>query len=237
MFDKYLVGIGGYDDLDNYKKDFLEELGYVGDDVQKVILQGVGPILSRRDSPDINPKYYSGFQKLEELIVEDFVDFYSHIAVQLHCYSIDLLELDAVQPIWQQVGLTYPGIGEYRYLLMAESLFNLLEKLLPTLDTIVKQCLTTLVGSNHNGFLLLCNIMGKLIPVFCPYIPSNPPKWHKYHDVAHMAKLWKLHFRLLSKNGGTHTPIQQSLMFLQSLSKPTLAPHITSICGQIQKFT
>ena len=70
----------------------------------------------RDDKPDINPKYYSGFYKLEELNVKDFLDFYTHLSVQLRHYGIDLLDFDAVLPKWNHVGLTYPGIGETRYL-------------------------------------------------------------------------------------------------------------------------
>jgi hypothetical protein len=81
---------------------------------------------------------------------------------------------------------------------MSETLFNLLEKLLPLDDPIVKQIHTSLVGVNHDGFLFLRNVLGK----------------RKTPDVAHMAKLWKLHFKLSRKTGSIYTPIQQSLMFL-----------------------
>lgn len=46
--------------------------------------------------------------------------------------------------------------------------------------------------------------------------------------------MWKLNFRLLTKSGGGHSPMQCSLLFLQSLKEPRLSPHITSIWGQIQ---
>lgn len=52
-----------------------------------------------------------------------------------------------------------------------------------------------------------------------------------------MAKLWKLHFKLSRKTGSVHTPIQQSLMFLQSLTDPSLSANVTSIRGQLQIFT
>jgi hypothetical protein len=128
---------------------------------------------------------------LEESELEAFVDFYSHLSVQLKRFGIGLLDFDAVLPKWGYIGLILPGIGETNYLPMAEHLFNLLEKLLPSEDPIVKQCTTSLVGVNHDGFKLLHNIMGKYIPVFCPYKSSTAPVWSKNPDVAHMAKLYK----------------------------------------------
>jgi hypothetical protein len=65
--------------------------------------------------------------------------------------------------------MTYPGMGETKYIYQAETLFNILEKLLPAEDTIVKQCITTLLGSSHDGFKLLHIIFGKTVPVFCLY--------------------------------------------------------------------
>jgi hypothetical protein len=85
--------------------------------------------------------------------------------------------------------MTYPGIGEVNYLPMSETLFNLLEKLLPLNDPIVKQIHTSLLGVNHDGFLFLRNVLGKFVPIFCPYKASNAPTWRKTPDVAHMAKL------------------------------------------------
>jgi hypothetical protein len=78
--------------------------------------------------------------------------------------------------------------------------------------------------------------MGKSIPAFCSYKTSIIPKWSQYQDVARMSKLWKLHFRLAAKKGSSESPVEQSLQFLQSLQDPILAPHITSIRGQIQAF-
>jgi hypothetical protein len=101
----------------------------------------------------------------------------------------------------------------------------------------VRQIHTSLLGANHDGFLFLRNVLGKFVPVFCPYKDSKAPTWRKTPDVAHMAKLWKLHFKLNRKTGSIHTPIQQSLMFLQSLKDPSLSANVTSVRGQIQLFT
>ena len=135
------------------------------------------------------------------------------------------------------VGLAFPGSGEVNYLPMSETFFNLLEKLLPLDDPTVRQIHTSLLGANHDGLLFLRNVLGKFVPVFCPYKDSKAPTWRKTPDVAHMAKLWKLHFKLNRKTGSIHTPIQQSLMFLQSLKDPSLSANVTSVRGQIQLFT
>ena len=236
LYHKYLGGIDGLQ-LTDITPSFLGELGYEGQDVKNTILRDVASLLDRWDTPDVNPKYYSGFSKLEELNVESFIDFYNHIQHQLKRYHIGLMPFDCIIPKWHHVGMTYPGMGEIRYVYQAETLFNILEKLLPKQDTIVKQCITTLLGSSHDGFKLLHLILGKSVPVFCLYKPSIPPKWQDHEDVAQMAKLWKLHFRLESKTGSNHSPIQQSLMFLQSLDDPILSPHLTSIRSSIQIFT
>jgi predicted component of type VI protein secretion system len=96
-------------------------------------------------------------------------------------------------------------------------------------QSIVKQCITALVGTKHDDFKLLRDIMGKAIPVFCPYISSNPPSWRKYKDVSQMTKMWKLHFHLQRKTGSITSPTQQSLQFLQSLAEPSISANITSI--------
>lgn len=110
-----------------------------------------------------------------------------------------------------------------------KALFNLLERLLPYDNSIVKACLTALVGSAHDGFKHLCTIMAKSIPVFCQSLLSEISLWEKYQDVTCMGKMWKFHFRLLAKSGGGHSPMQHSLLFLQSLMELVLSPHITSI--------
>lgn len=191
-------------------------------------------LLTYWTTPDINPKYYTGFHRLEELSVELFIDFYTHMEFELRRYNICLVPFDMMLPKWQHVGLCLPGIGALKYLDIAAALFNLLGRLLPQDDQIVKSCTTALMGSAHDGFRLLRNIMAKSIPVFCPYIPCEVPMWETYKDVTHMSKMWKIHFRLLAKSGGGHSPMQQSLLFLQSLTDPSLAPHITSIRGQLQ---
>lgn len=63
--------------------EFLESLGFVGKEVNKIITCGVQQILKREDTPDINPKYYAGFNKLEDLAVEQIIDFYCHLAIRL----------------------------------------------------------------------------------------------------------------------------------------------------------
>jgi hypothetical protein len=236
MYTKYLGDANGFDSMEEMSIDFMEELGYVTPEVQRVVLRGASFVILYEDKPDINPKYYTGFTRLEELNTEDFVDFYQHLTIKLRRYGIGLLEFDVVQPRWLHVGLCYPGVGEIRYIQMAEELFNLLERLLPMTEPVVQQCYTTLVGRTHDGFKLLRAIMGKSIPAFCPYITSLSPLWSEYQDVARMSKLWKVHFRLNAKKGSADSPIEQSLMFIQSLDDPILAPHLTSIRGQIQSF-
>lgn len=216
---------------------FLESLGFQGEEVAKTIHRGVKTILACEELADINPKYIKGFSKLEELKLEAFVDFYSHLVVQLQRHGIGLLDFDAVLPKWGHIGLTLPRLGETRYLPGAEHLFHLLEKLLPSEEPIVKECTTSLVGVNHDGYRLLRDIMGKYIPVFCPYKSSIAPTWRKTPDVTHMVKLWKLHFKLLRKTGSINTPIQQSLLFLWSLVDPSLSVNVTSIQGQLQIYT
>jgi hypothetical protein len=225
------------DDVEELDLEFLESLGFMGEEVNKIITRGVQQILKRENTPDINPKYYSGFNKLEDLEVEQIVDFYCHLVIRLKRYGVALLDFDTVLPKWLHIGMTYPGIGEVNYLSMSETLFNLLEKLLPLDDPIVKQIHTSLLGVNHDGFLFLRNLLGKFVPIFCPYKASNAPTWRKTPDVAHMAKLWKLHFKLSPKTSSIYTPIQQSLMFLQSLTDPSLSANVTSVRGQIQVFT
>jgi hypothetical protein len=237
LFDKYLVGSEGFTSITEATPEFLTSLGFDNDEAKRTIMRGLFFLINSGNKPDIAPKCYSSFQQLEELNMEEFVDFYGHLVISLKRHGIGLLDFDHVQPKWLQCGLAFPGIGEENYLIQAEPLFNVLEKILPSNDPIVKQCTNALVGKNHDGFKLLRDIMGKAIPVFCPYLISNPPLWRKYKDVSQMAKMWQLHFRLQRKTGSITSPTQQSLQFLQSLAEPSLSANITSIRGQIQLYT
>jgi hypothetical protein len=134
--------------------------------------------------------------------------------------------------------LTYPGIGEDKYIEMAEPLFTLLKHLLPKDAPAVKQTLTLLRGKQNDGFLLLRKVMSKSIPTFCPYLSSKLPTWRKHPDVAELARQWTAHFRLLSKSGTVESNVQQSLKFIQSMmAEPSLVSRLTSIQGQIQAIT
>lgn len=170
LYKRYLHGTDGFDNLARVTPEFLAELGFEGDEAYMTILQGLLFIYKNEDKPDINPKYYAGFHKCEDLSVKTFVDFYAHLVLMLKRFGIGLLGFDLVLPKWLHIGLVYPGMGEEQYLQMSEPLFNLLEKLLPLSDPIVNMCTSALVGSNHDGFLLLRNVMAKCIPVFCSYM-------------------------------------------------------------------
>ena len=159
---------------DELTEEFLSTLGF-GQESYQTVGAGIVLVLQHWSTPDINPKYYSGFHKLEELTVEHFVDFYAHLEFELKRYRIVLMPFDDILTKWQHVGLSMPGIGGFRYLEMAEALFNLLERLLPMADETVKKCTTSLVGSSHDGFKLLHSIMAKSIPDFCPSLPSEIP--------------------------------------------------------------
>ena len=237
LYRLYMGGITGVEDVDDLTLEHLENLGFVGEEINRIITRGIQQILRRKEMPDVAPKYYANFNKLKDLEVETITDFYSHLVIRLKRYGVYLLDFDALLPRWMHVGLTFPGAGELNYLQMSETLFNLLEKLLPLDEPIVKQIHTSLLGMNHDGFLFLRNVLAKCVPVFCPYKDSKAPTWRKTPDVAHIAKLWKLHFKLSRKTGSIYTPTQQSLMFLQSLKDPSLSSNATSIRGQIQLFT
>jgi hypothetical protein len=236
LYEKYLVSTAGlsYGDITAI---FMEELGYYGKEVQNGILRGVYPIVTSDDKISIPPKYYSNFKVLEELDTAEFIDFYGRLRIKLRGFGIGLMDFDALLPAWQHVGLTYPGIGEDKYLEMAMPLYDLLETLLPSDDPIVKRVTTTLSGKSQDGFQLLRKVMGMSIPVFCPYKSSKPPVWRKHPDVAEMAKHWNIHFRLMRKTGSVESPVQQSLQFLQSLTEPALLSQVTSIQGLLQAVT
>jgi hypothetical protein len=82
LYNKYLGGIDGLDLMD-YNTSFLEELGFEGREMEATIMQDIASLLDRWEAPDVNPKYYSGFTKLEELTFESIVGFYNHIQHQL----------------------------------------------------------------------------------------------------------------------------------------------------------
>jgi hypothetical protein len=63
LFSTYLVGINGVDDVEelDLELEFLESLGFIGEEVNIIITRCVQQILKRENTPDINPKYYAGF--------------------------------------------------------------------------------------------------------------------------------------------------------------------------------
>lgn len=85
------------------------------------------------------------------------------------------MDFDALLPAWQHVGLTYPGIGEDKYLEMAMPLYDLLETLLPSDDPIVKRVITTLSGKSQDGFQLYVKLWACLYQFSAHTSQANLP--------------------------------------------------------------
>lgn len=185
---KYLVGIMGIQAPEELSEQLLTELRF-GIDIQQGVCMNTFDLLDRFMHPDINPKYVASFTKLEELTPELFIDWYTTLQFDLRRFNIGLMPFDWLVKEWAYLGLSYPGVGETRYLLMAQALFRLLDRLLLLNDTIVKECHTALVGMTQDGFQLLDSIMARSLPIFCASIPNHPPTWEQYTDVAQMAKM------------------------------------------------
>jgi hypothetical protein len=150
-------------------------LGYYGREVQNGILRGVRPIVTSDDKISIPPKYYSNFKVLEEPDTAEFIDFYGRLRIKLRGFGIGLMDFDALLPAWQHVGLTYPGIGEDKYLEMAMPLYDLLETLLPSDDPIVKRVITTLSGKSQDGFQLYVKLWACLYQFSAHTSQANLP--------------------------------------------------------------
>lgn len=231
----YLMGVDGITSISEIDDAFMLDIGF-GVDVIDVVVQDLDSLLMAWRTPDINPKYTQTLTKLDSLSAELFVDWYGHFSFEIQCYSIGLTPFDAIMPKWAYVGLCLPAVGERRYLLMARALYSLLSKVLPLDDQIVKECMDGHSGS-FDGFCLLDSIMARFLPVFCASKTSSPPLWEDIGNIAHMAKLWKLHFCLSAKQGMAYTPVQQSMLFLDSIQEHSLLGPVTSLKGDVQKFS
>lgn len=53
---KYLGGIKGFNLMNNFKANFLNELSFTDLEVHWLLLHGAEAIIMRDDKPDINPK-------------------------------------------------------------------------------------------------------------------------------------------------------------------------------------
>jgi hypothetical protein len=166
-----------------------------------------------------------------------FVDWYTHLCYDLKRYDICLMPFDMIVLRWEYVGLCYPGVGDVRYMAMGEALFSILDRLLPRDNGVIMDCTTSLLGFRHDGYQLLFNIMARLLPVFCPSKPADPPRWEDVRNIALMAKYWNLYFRFVAKKGADFNPVERSLLFLDSLQEHSLLGVVASLKGSIQSFS
>ena len=193
-------------------------------------------LLSNWETPVIKQKDLANLHSLEELTPELWVDWYAHLCIDLLPLHIGLVPFDAIVLRWDWVGLCLPGVGEIRYLLMARVLYTILEHLLPWSHPLVQLCNNPLLGYHHDGFRLLSSIKCRLLPAFAPNIPAVPPVWESVVDVNRMSKLWSLYFRFCAKKNSFYSPLERSLLFLNSIEEPTLLGPITSLKTIIESY-
>jgi hypothetical protein len=235
----YLFGEQGIASVDElWYDDCLSRFGFPFEQHQEIV-ECCREFLEDWCRPDINPKNVrASFRALETDVTPDlFVDWYTHLCYDLKRYDVCLMPFDNIVLHWEYVGLCYPGVGEVRYLAMGEALFSILDRLLPRDNGVIMDCTTSLLRFRHDGYRLLFMIMSRLLPVFCPSKPADPPRWADVRNIALMAKYWNLYFRFVAKKGADFNPIERSLLFLDSLQEHSLLGVVASLKGGIQSFS
>jgi hypothetical protein len=235
----YLFGEPGIASVDElWYDDCLIRFGFPFEQHQAIV-EHCREFLEDWCRPDINPKNVrASFRALETDVTPDvFVDWYTHLCYDLKRYDVCLMPFDNIVIRWEYVGLCYPGVGEVRYMAMGEALFSILDRLLPRDNGVIMDCTTSLLGFRHDGYRLLFMIMSRLLPVFCPSTPANPPRWDDVRNIALMAKYWNLYFRFVAKKGADFNPVERSLLFLDSLQEHSLLGVVASHKGSIQSFS
>jgi hypothetical protein len=217
--------------------DFLTTLGFPVN-LQADLVARFRDLVEDWTRPDVNPKYFTtSFRKLDTAFSpESFVDWYTHFVYDLQRYDICLVPFDAIVLRWNYVGLCLPGVGEIRYTAMGQALFSILDKVLPSNNPTVSDCVVSLLGFRHDGYRLLYLVMSRTLPVFCPSKPSSPPVWDDTPSVPQMAKLWNLYYRFNVKKGAYFSPIERGLLFLDSIKDHSLVGIVASLKGSLQSF-
>jgi hypothetical protein len=174
----YLCGTRGVFNSDPNEllvEDFLTTLGFPMN-LHADIVDRFRDLVTDWERPDVNPKYVTtSFRKLDTTFSpESFVDWYTHFVYDLQRYDICLMPFDAIVLRWSYVGLCLPGVGEIRYTAMGQALFSILDKVLPSNNHAVSDCIVSLLGFRHDGYRLLHLVMTRTLPVFCPSKPSSP---------------------------------------------------------------
>jgi hypothetical protein len=236
----YLCGERGVYNIDANEllvDDFLTTLGFPIN-LQADIVARFWDLVTEWTRPDVNPKYFTtSFRKLDTAFSpESFVDWYTHFVYDLQRYDICLVLFDAIVLRWNYVGLCLPGVGEIRYTAMGQALFSILDKVLPSNNPTVSDCIVSLLGFCHDGYRLLYLVMSRTLPVFCPSKPSSPPVWDDTPSVPQMAKLWNLYYRFNVKKGAYFSLIERGLLFLDSLKDHSLVGIVASLKGSLQSF-
>ena len=202
MNNLYLCGQSGVADSKYMDMEFLTYLGFPMD-IHEDIVASASELFTDWKTPVINPKYIDSLKSLDSLEPANFVDWYSHLRIDLPRYNIAVVPFDGIVLKWGALGLCLPGVGETKYMAMSQPFFSLLERLLPMSDPVVLQCYHAYGGIQHDGFKFLHSVMSRTLPVFCSALPAVPPDWTKLHDVSLMLKHWLLYFRFQSKTGST----------------------------------
>ena len=235
-FSHYLKGEDGVQSAhDEISEAFLLECGF-GIDIHGEVISGLSTLLEDWKVPDVNPKYLdTSFTKLDDLDVVTFTEWYKTFGFELRRYHIGLIDFDHLLLKYAHVGLSYPGVGNNRYLQMAQPMYAILIKLLPD-HPIVTECKKGLSGFHHDGYKLLDSIMARALPVFNPSIAMFPPRWEDYKNVHEMAQRWQLYFRYQAKIGAYFSPIDRSNLYLSSLQEHSLLGMVMNLKGSIELY-
>jgi hypothetical protein len=222
----YLGGRTGY--VDGLQEQRFLELGFHFGYYREV-RDALGELLRDWSTPVFNVKYKDSLHPLQDLSIESWVNFYTHLTSDLKFYHIGLVPFDAIVLKYGYVGLVLPGVGDDRYLPMAQVLYNVLERLLPVDDPTIRMCNDSASGYTMDGFRWLHGIFTNFLPAFSPYIMATPPLWHEVRDISRFAKLYNLYYRFLALQSVYHTDVVRSRAFLAGIDEESLRPSIISL--------
>ncbi len=179
-------------------------------------------------------KQIASWEKLSDLTPAGWLAFYNKLRRFACKWKIALMPFEAIDLQYEFEGhcLCICGLGLSKWKKMGDTLFLILEYLLPPTNTIIFTTMTSLANqsSSANGYTLLWVLLKELIPMLDRTQPAPFPQWPTSDDIFDFGRLVVMYCDLSRHRGTPFTTAMRSRLFLShvqgrfvSLAHPYIA--------------
>ena len=128
------------------------------------------------------------------------VKFYDGLQKISMRYLLPLMPFDSIRLAFGYEGLCPPGLGTTRYSAIASAWMDVLPRLLPQKESLVKSTIFSVSVESNNGFDLLWRVLEIAVPGFKSMNPVQVPSWTPQTDVLSFCREHLLYFRIQSEH-------------------------------------